>query len=1489
MNTQTRERVKSSLSPLMLIFLILFGFTGLFADGDTGGDIGGGGGTVCVANEVILPTGDVDETRSGTYSSNVTYPSGDSSNRYYRYKFDYVVDGKVEIDFTSTDGGGSYKVRASYGCNGGSYGANVTYDISKEIPTFYVSPKERIENNDTIWITVEARSGQDIDFTMNTKFTTLDEPVFKIRNNFSKSERDTTFNQGVTVYSYGITSDTSVDFNTSDGTALAGSDYSETSTTLTFKPGDTSNKKNSNIPIIGDDIPESPEYLKANISNPTAGIIVKSDMNLTILDDDFYGEEDFKIRNPEDTRNIRGNIASIGNTALCYGVKKRDENNQWINYSNGSRAYFCEENSESNNDTYLRYVNNKGVVDYPYNNSSDASLSIDENATIVWAGFYTQGYLKDSAVNTNNKLRETPVILSHGDINISIEPDKVNLAPWEWLKGTTARTSYTYSTFTDISDELNGKKGSEINGVWTGINIKAKQGQDGTAYGQSDLGFYGAWSLVLIYKSENEDIRNISVFDGYKKVFDDSTDILIDGFFTPSEGNISSTISFFAGEGDISTNGDVVKVNGTEISLETNNAFNSSTVGFDAIPNLSNNFGIDIQNLDAGTSGNDVIKNRDRNATITLSSGGSANPDAYYPSMITFSTELYVPNICYEEHLKDVNGSKFPKNHKIKIGDPFMFETFFRNAPNFKDPTANIVQAEGAQVEIVMDEHLKHVYMDEESGDIYEHNTSLTGVYVAKETPDDNNFSTALAQTNMRFDENATGEETDFYINIGDGADEINGGILPTQKEVSLRINYDINETDSNLSLRNSYFISYNHEALPSLPRQEIRPCSDFVNEITVYEPIIGYFNTAHAQTITSDPKVVTDVDFKSINALYTQVDSKDFNVTVVSLDNDQMTPKNYSGVVFLDFVDLKDNNNSEESCLNAPVIELDDLAVEFDDVSQVRVTLNIPAVARNGTIRMNYFDWENRINESNVTCVNVSNMSSNLAGVPQCLNSENKLNDLFPGNNCLDAITGAPCKSSNHGEGSGKYDHEYGCAQCLYDVISDTICARDNFAVRPDRYEIDTSTISGNLKAGQEYNITVEAVEYGSNNKSEEYNQSKVDNLTTNIIINAGNKYMPDNTTINNSLNGDISFSSFNFDFVNGRTEKMGISYDDVGIIAFDINDTTWSDIDEHNDDTPFEDRVIRGTAKVTFIPYKFTIPTISIVNNENSSFTYLSDDLNMSAKLPLTLRAENKQGDLTQNYANNLFEKDITITPFIYSNFLSADANTTTFSNEDMNFTSGKSSLAWNDNSTIKFNFDRDEFYAKNPFDVNNSEVSVTATDTDSVYGEANNTATNFARFYYGRVHAPDHRFVSATGTAQVYYEVYCDDCNKTDFNIDGNESIDSINWFTNTLHVNSDGNVTKFASVGDVEINGNNGDTEPSGTITSGNEKLPLNANHSLPYKDKIDMNSSSWLIYSPTDFMVEFYGEGQWAGQGIQGKTIDLNISKRQNKRLDWWLN
>jgi YVTN family beta-propeller protein len=75
-----------------------------------------------------------------------------------------------------------------------------------------------------------------------------------------------------------------VPYSTSDGTAIAGTDYSSTSGTLTFDPGVTT--MTVNVPVVGDILDEDDETLFVNIANPQNGTIADGQAVGTIIDDD---------------------------------------------------------------------------------------------------------------------------------------------------------------------------------------------------------------------------------------------------------------------------------------------------------------------------------------------------------------------------------------------------------------------------------------------------------------------------------------------------------------------------------------------------------------------------------------------------------------------------------------------------------------------------------------------------------------------------------------------------------------------------------------------------------------------------------------------------------------------------------------------------------------------------------------------------------------------------------------------------------------------------------------------------------------------------------------------------------------------------------------------------------------------------------------------------------------------------------------------------
>ncbi len=114
-----------------------------------------------------------------------------------------------------------------------------------------------------------------------------DEPLKVSAIGVSQSESNTTMTFNV-MLTAAATSPVTVDYTTIPGTAFAGSDYTATSGTLTFAPGDT--MKTVNVAIANDTLVESPsdESFTLSLSNPSSGLGLGSGSGMGTIQDDDY-------------------------------------------------------------------------------------------------------------------------------------------------------------------------------------------------------------------------------------------------------------------------------------------------------------------------------------------------------------------------------------------------------------------------------------------------------------------------------------------------------------------------------------------------------------------------------------------------------------------------------------------------------------------------------------------------------------------------------------------------------------------------------------------------------------------------------------------------------------------------------------------------------------------------------------------------------------------------------------------------------------------------------------------------------------------------------------------------------------------------------------------------------------------------------------------------------------------------------------------------
>ncbi|MDY6802471.1 MAG: Calx-beta domain-containing protein [Cyanobacteriota bacterium] len=153
--------------------------------------------------------------------------------------------------------------------------------------------------------------------------------------NFSVNESESTASI-VLERTGGSDGEVSVNYTTSDGTAIAGSDYTATSGKLTFGDGQTS--KAFSIPINNDSEVETDETVEITLSNPTDGSLGRSSATITISNDDVLqaipaviSSDTVKFSPSDSEEAIAATGApsiTIGTQTIYIGTWQKSSNNQ---------------------------------------------------------------------------------------------------------------------------------------------------------------------------------------------------------------------------------------------------------------------------------------------------------------------------------------------------------------------------------------------------------------------------------------------------------------------------------------------------------------------------------------------------------------------------------------------------------------------------------------------------------------------------------------------------------------------------------------------------------------------------------------------------------------------------------------------------------------------------------------------------------------------------------------------------------------------------------------------------------------------------------------------------------------------------------------------------------------------------------------------------------------------------------------------------------
>jgi hypothetical protein len=1106
-----------------------------------------------------------------------------------------------------------------------------------------------------------------------------------------------------------------------------------------------------------------------------------------------------------------------------------------------------------------KIVTRYAKIDPSTTSSSSSQLIMPHDANVTKAYLVWQGI-----VNANQKTAVKSIKLrtptSGGYVSLIAGDADLN-----WDRDTSGGGKFTYQAAVDVTHLVT------TSGIYTVADLITHTGAKYPV-----LGTFGAWAIVVAYKSTSEPLRNVAIFKGYDIISSaiGSKTFHVGPFFTPVLGDVDSNFLVFAGEGDNDIHGDYAMINGIRLRNNngtTNNAFNAGITSAGARnPSCVNNIGIDIHTFNVGTTApvadQRIIKNKMTAADIRLGS----TQDTYYPSIFAFSTQLYEPNVCYyiDTITREDNNATVFKNgaflNPLEKNKDYKFDIWISN---MNTNSANLEVAREVEVSMQFAQTANLSYIND-STLIQNIGAIVRSTLTDAVDSDLGEYKSVVTTSTWRVGEGASGS--------------LGGTLYPTTNfnnqsaKVFVgfkgRIN-NISGTDVDLDdLLNfkASFKTLSVEIARGAP-QTILPCKALNTTILFPSPSGNFtvvnqgFNGTQLETEAHTPD----------NALYTQIVNKPFNATLVSLGDYVSGSTSKREVVGF--------NPDDNTTYDVYAIEALDCSVggsnatcseaERADRCKSATVIGTASVATGNFSAPN----DGKIQLSGI----VVTKASREASLKIVLNSDND-------------------RSS---------------------------CSIDNFAIRPKDFVLGGSDFNGKLIGGHPYdNGTITARDV-INIVTIDYNQ------TTGAIGHNSTLDLPSNCTdLNETVTGELSVVNGNF--ING-VANLTLKYDNIGNLTVRFEDLVWANVDKDDSDCKpdYENNhdsngrlgcYIAVNKTVTFVPDRFS-NTLDIYDFK-PDFTYISNNYSMSALMELGFTAVLEDGSPATNYHKDCYAKDINYTialindtPIGWERPVNSVAsakeqirlyrNATKWDNAlvDVNFSAPSGDFEdGTANLGIRFGFSKYIEKAQNPFVLWNTDFNITlVVDEDGISGEDFDSADSSVTSYYGRVRCSQDRYIATNPhniTTPINYEVYCAaPCsNAIDYGIDTSKpSPVEHNWYVNIQHNALDfGNVTTYNLTTPTKIH----PEHPSTTvITDGNESNTfIKDTTQVSFTDIMTMMTQDWLYYRAGDrdrsCILHFPGGGgRWAGEGKVntnqpvGRVVETNASNANtviNPKIDW---
>lgn len=1312
----------------------------------------------------------------------------------------------------------------------------------------------------------------------------------------------------------------------------------------------------------------------------------------------------FELINPDYSRNLIGDYRIAGNTVLCL-TEKTDG---YGGTCQGDNSSYQTQTSNNRVSKYLDIDDDNGTWDSTSSNINFPN-TYDPNRGVIWAGLFWQGriawdtrydirYAQSSGSNSFTSIEPegssvTVANTQAPDIKLKVDEGSYNDVRADTFHTYASSNGQTYAAYADVTAAVQSANLNAGLHRFTVANLTTMEGREPSP------GAFGGWALVVIFGEDYNlgSPRNISIYNGFISISGSNAPITISGFKLPSNNTVTSQLSVFSGEGEYRygrrpgvTYSDWMKISdsddassyaympGKPAGTALGNRDNMFDAQLDGIlrdhingkynDQSVNNVGIDVDTYDVSDL---MTQYRTANSNIdTVYIKLYSNQDYITTSMMAFSAELYVPELCYDYTL-DIGGYVLTSTDN-RVDTPF---------GAFGLPLTT------------------KVYIRSLEGDLNLNDVNVT--YQINNTNQlqytYNNCSTEISENGFYNYEDAcpytvAAGSSGFSMYIGDGKSSSRGGIIGALQERYIKFDSDFKTANVNTAFTFgiNYTVDYGSGAVPL--HKDFNASNLCPSSGGGFQPDYSIFNVIDGSA-----------SYDRYN-LYTQVSGRPFTLQVYAYDKtDPVQP-------------VSDDLNTT---VEVELIRADNFAREAD------VACNDPYSIISGTtgkfvsinVAKNGFATFDK-NETNFAYRNVAARvwyltrdDGSLVQDHNCTRANQQACVDLYGRDFSDAHE---CDTQCASGGSGCYD-------CIRSYHGKKACSRDNFAIRPEAFVtqlIDSNQStditkpsnlvtdsrsgavnSGNVVAGYRYRFDVNATNHMNDTPTDQYRAYFFNGL-------GGRKaqmiWYPNGHTVSNCndvSDKNITLALFDGSSVNYHT-KISVTdqVEQIGQYQFIIEDQNWTSADwdpaqlvhhtgtyaghftgpndcEFNTDTVLSSATSTSSnnkngctissvhtnpdtgAAYTYLdmrfhPYMFDVSGLAVglrpsqtAPTAPNNFVYMNtpgaNDQNMSYNIYGTYKAAGYTGGEVSNFVKDCYAVDTNMTlnqTTAYTTMMLSydikDHNTSnpsvviraheqgTFDEGPHDIVQGQEYYAPDMKGAITmdlgYNYARTVNTPVNPQYVRFSDFNITYVTNPNISVDLVNyhkiagslSLDDNITFLYGRTHAPRYR-VECSGSGpcstttspnqplKIYEEFYYDlgatiDSNATltPFSNGGQRSIDAINWYTNTLHQDSDGNVSSVVQY----YNGTQVTSSPITTTTPTANASGVSTTdatydgQSYPYKATMGLITSPWLVYNRFDASAdhnEFDLEFNAAQIGGDPTKSDSNLtSPNTSRRIQW---